>query len=128
MLTLASPLLSNLVELWSTMRPQTPKLPLANTALDAYRIEGVERVRTPALAIYPELVEANILTTLRLLGGDAGRWRPHVKTAKLAFMMRRLVEHGIKHFKCSTTLELSTVCEAGASDVLAAYPMVGANA
>ena len=43
-------------------------------------------------------------------------------------MMRRLVEHGIVNFKCSTTLELSTVCEAGASDVLVAYPMVGANA
>ena len=110
------------------MKAQPAGLSLPQTALDAYRIEGVERVMTPALAIYPEIVDANILTTLRLLGGDAGRWRPHVKTAKLAFMMRRFVEHGIKHFKCSTSLELSTVCEAGASDVLVAYPMVGANA
>jgi len=110
------------------MKAQTPGPLLPEKTLDPYRIDGVERVRTPALAIYPEIVEANILTTLRLLGGDAGRWRPHVKTAKLAFIMRRLVEHGIKHFKCSTSLELSTVCEAGASDVLVAYPMVGANA
>jgi D-serine deaminase-like pyridoxal phosphate-dependent protein len=43
-------------------------------------------------------------------------------------MMRRLVECGIANFKCSTSLELLTVCEAGASDVLVAYPMVGANA
>jgi len=110
------------------MTAQTPGLLLPPTSLDAYRIEGVDRVMTPALAIYPEIVDENIKTTLRLLGGDANRWRPHVKTAKLGLMMRRLVEHGIFNFKCSTTLELSTVCEAGAADVLVAYPMVGANA
>jgi len=98
------------------------------TSLDAYRIEGIDRVMTPALAIYPEIVAANIQTTLRLLGGDADRWRPHVKTTKLGFMMRRLVEHGIANFKCSTSLELLTVCEAGAADALVAYPVVGANA
>ena len=30
--------------------------------------------------------------------------------------------------KCSTTLELSTACEAGAQDVLLAFPVVGPNA
>jgi len=110
------------------MTAQTRRLSLPQTSLDDYRIEGVDRVMTPALAIYPEIVDANIKTTLRLLGGDADRWRPHVKTAKLGFMMRRLVEHGIANFKCSTSLELLTVCEAGAADVVVAYPMVGANA
>ncbi|MEK6285315.1 MAG: alanine racemase [Acidobacteriota bacterium] len=105
------------------------KFPLHDIALDDYRIDGVEGVLTPALAIYPEIVDANIRTTLRLLGGDANRWRPHVKTAKLAYIMRRLVSHhGIANFKCATALELSTVCEAGAADVVVAYPMVGANA
>ena len=42
--------------------------------------------------------------------------------------MRRLVEAGIANFKCSTSLELMTVCDAGALDVLLAYPVVGANA
>lgn len=101
---------------------------MPQTSLDAYRIQSVDRVMTPALALYPEIVDANIKTTLRLLGGDADRWRPHVKTAKLGFMMRRLVEHGIANFKCSTSLELLTVCDAGAADVVVAYPMVGANA
>jgi len=103
-------------------------LSLPEISLDDYRIEDVSRVMTPALAIYPEIVEANIRTTLRLLGGDANRWRPHVKTTKLAHMMGRLVSNGIANFKCSTSLELLTVCEAGAADVLVAYPMVGANA
>lgn len=110
----------------STGPPQ--EFPLHDIALDDYRIDGIEEVLTPALAIYPEIVDANIRTTLRLLGGDADRWRPHVKTAKLAYAMRRLVAHGIANFKCATALELTTVCEAGAADVVVAYPMVGANA
>jgi len=95
---------------------------------DAYRIMGVERILTPSLALYPESLDANVETTLRLLGGDANRWRPHVKTAKLAFTMQRLVRHGIRQFKCATTLELMTACEAGAEDVLLAYPVRGAGA
>lgn len=109
------------------MNPQSKDL-LAKISLDNYRIEKDKSVMTPALAIYPQIVDANIRTTLGLLGGDANRWRPHVKTAKLGSMMRRLVENGVANFKCSTSLELLTVCEAGASDVLVAYPMVGANA
>lgn len=96
--------------------------------MDTYRIAGLDSVLTPALAIYPEVVDANIAATLRLLGGEAQRWRPHVKTSKLAFIMRRLVAHGVTSFKCATTLELRTVCEVGAADVLVAYPVVGANA
>lgn len=100
---------------------------LANINLDSYRIADIENVMTPALAIYSDIVDSNIEITLRRLG-DANRWRPHVKTAKLAFVMRRMTELGIKNFKCATPLELLTVCEAGAADVLVAYPMVGANA
>jgi D-serine deaminase-like pyridoxal phosphate-dependent protein len=110
------------------MTAQTQSLSLPQISLDAYRIDRLDRLMTPALAIYPEIVDSNIRTTLRLLGGDANRWRPHVKTAKLGFIMKRFVEHGIVNFKCSTTLELLTACEAGASDVVVAYPMVGANA
>ncbi|HSB11325.1 MAG TPA: alanine racemase [Blastocatellia bacterium] len=97
-------------------------------SLDDYRIDGVDRVMTPALAIYPEIVDSNINATVRLLGGNADRWRPHVKTAKLGFIMRRMVELGIRNFKCSTSLELLTACENGALDVVVAYPLVGMGA
>ncbi|NBO66458.1 MAG: D-TA family PLP-dependent enzyme, partial [Acidobacteria bacterium] len=53
---------------------------------------------------------------------------PHIKTSKLEFVMRRLVEHRVINFKCATTLELITACQAGATDILIAYPVVGANA
>jgi hypothetical protein len=35
-----------------------------------YRVEGVETVLTPALAIYPDIVRANVAATIRLLGGS----------------------------------------------------------
>jgi D-serine deaminase-like pyridoxal phosphate-dependent protein len=73
-------------------------------------------------------VDANIAATLRLLGGRADRWRPHVKTAKLAFTMNRLLEHDVTRFKSATSLELLCACEAGADDVVVAYPLLGAGA
>jgi D-serine deaminase-like pyridoxal phosphate-dependent protein len=101
---------------------------LMTTSAEDYRIANIESVMTPALAIYPEIVEANIEATLRALGGDANRWRPHVKTSKLGFIMRKMAERGVTNVKCATTLELQTAAEAGAEDILIAYPMVGANA
>jgi D-serine deaminase-like pyridoxal phosphate-dependent protein len=98
-----------------------------NVALGPYRIRDAQRVLTPALLVYPDLVDANVRATLRLLEGNASRWRPHVKTVKLEFIMRRLVESGVMQFKCATTLELATACRAGARDVLFAYPAQGAN-
>src|SRR5579863_4522829 len=95
---------------------------------ERHRVTGIEDVLTPALVIYPEIVASNIARTLHLLGGDPDRWRPHIKTSKLAFTLRMLVERGVRNFKCATTLELLVACRNGAMDVLLAYPVVGANA
>lgn len=93
--------------------------------LIAPRVSGIEQVRTPALIIDLDAVDANIAATIRLLGGDPGRWRPHLKTAKLALTMRRIREAGVAQAKCSTTLELATACDEGFVDVLLAYPVTG---
>jgi D-serine deaminase-like pyridoxal phosphate-dependent protein len=93
-----------------------------------YRVSGMEDVLTPALVVYPEFIASNIARTLHLLGGDANRWRVHIKTAKLGYTLRMLVERGVRNFKCATTLELLVACHSGAADVLFAYPAVGANA
>ena len=95
---------------------------------DRYRISGAEDALTPALVLYPDIVASNIACTVRLLGGDATRWRAHIKTAKIGYTLRMLVERGVRNFKCATTLELKTACENGAEDVLVAYPVMGANA
>ena len=93
-----------------------------------YRVSDIEDVLTPALVLYPEIVASNIARTLHLLGGEADRWRVHVKTAKLGYTLRMLVERGIRNFKCATTLELLVACQNGAADVLLAFPTMGANA
>jgi D-serine deaminase-like pyridoxal phosphate-dependent protein len=92
------------------------------------RVAVIEDVLTPALVVYPEIVASNIARTLHLLGGAPDRWRPHIKTAKLAYTLRMLVEQGVRNFKCATTLELLIACYSGVADVLLAYPVVGANA
>jgi D-serine deaminase-like pyridoxal phosphate-dependent protein len=93
-----------------------------------YRVSRIEAVMTPALVVYPEIIASNIERTVELLGGDAGRWRVHIKTAKLGYTLRMMVERGIRNFKCATTLELLVACQCGAADVLLAYPSIGANA
>jgi D-serine deaminase-like pyridoxal phosphate-dependent protein len=93
-----------------------------------YRLAGTDDILTPALIVYPDLIASNIDRTLQLLNGDANRWRVHIKTAKLGFTLRMLVERGVRNFKCATTLELLVACKCGASDVLLAYPVMGANA
>jgi D-serine deaminase-like pyridoxal phosphate-dependent protein len=107
----------------------TQKSMLNNFAWDeCYKVSGIEDVLTPALVIYPEIIAANLERTVALAGGDADRWRVHIKTAKLGYTVRMLVERSIRNFKCATTLELLVACQCGAADVLLAYPSVGANA
>ena len=95
---------------------------------ERFNVSGAENLLTPALVVYPEIIAKNIEQTLKLLDGDADRWRVHVKTAKLGYTLQMLMERGVSNFKCATTLELLVACRGGARDVLFAYPAVGANA
>src|SRR4051794_25019051 len=97
---------------------------------DHYRLDAfqAEQIITPALLIYPDVVESNIQATLKLAGGDANRWRPHLKTAKIPAVIRMLVAAGVRNVKCSTTLELLVACQEGASDVSLAFSVTRANA
>jgi D-serine deaminase-like pyridoxal phosphate-dependent protein len=96
--------------------------------LELYSIDDTDGIVTPALLIYSDLVDANIETTLKMAGDDPNRWRPHIKTAKTPLVLGQLIAHDVRNFKCSTTLELLTACETGASDVLLAFSVMGANA
>jgi D-serine deaminase-like pyridoxal phosphate-dependent protein len=107
----------------------TQKSMLGEFAWDPrYNVSGAEDVLTPALVMFPEIVAENIARTLALLDDEPDRWRVHIKTAKLGYTVRMMVQRGIRNFKCATTLELLVACQCGASDVLLAYPSMGANA
>jgi len=95
---------------------------------DRYRVSDLDNVLTPVLALYPDAIASNIQSTLNLLGGNADRWRAHIKTAKLNYTLRMMLNRGVRNFKCATTLELLQACESGARDILVAYPVMAANA
>jgi D-serine deaminase-like pyridoxal phosphate-dependent protein len=101
---------------------------VAPQSVDKYEVQDSQSLSTPSLLIYAEMIESNITGALRMMNGDANRWRPHLKTAKLGYTMRRLVERGIKTAKCATTLELVAALESGMEDVLVAFPLMGPNA
>jgi len=94
----------------------------------SYVLSNTSRILTPALLIYPERIQSNIEITVKLLGNDVCRWRPHIKTAKLQYVIKMLVARGIKTLKCATSLELTTAIAAGATDILVAHTPAGANA
>jgi hypothetical protein len=78
-----------------------------------YYVSSIEDVLTPALLMYPNIISSNIERTLKLLAGDAERWRVHIKTAKLSHTMRMLVEREVRNFKSATILELLVAARRG---------------
>ena len=101
---------------------------MSASELQTYQLDSTGDIATPALLVYPRMVDHNVNVMLRLCDGDANRWRPHVKTVKLASVMKQYIGHGIHQFKCATPLELETLCKVGASDALLAFAVMGANA
>lgn len=84
-----------------------------------------EETPSPALVYYPELIQKNIDSMLKI--APAGRLWPHIKTFKMHPVLEMLIASGITKFKCSTILEAKLAAESGATDVLLAYPLVGPN-
>jgi D-serine deaminase-like pyridoxal phosphate-dependent protein len=78
------------------------------------------------LVVYPEIVAKNLDRAVALTG-DPRRLCPHAKTHKTVDVVRMSLERGITHHKCATLAEARMLAEAGAHDVVVAYPTVGPN-
>lgn len=89
-----------------------------------YEFANVAEVDSPALLIFPDRAEENVRRMISLAGGPE-RLRPHVKTHKLAELVRMQMALGINKFKCATIAEAEMVAGCGAPDVLLAYQPVG---
>lgn len=109
---------------------------MAFAALDprAYALPAalLARVQTPALVVHLEHVRANVARVLALCGGDARRWRAHVKSTKIPRVLAELSRAGLTRFKCATTRELAVLLETlqrerVEGDVLLAHPVAGPN-
>src|SRR3954465_9222106 len=91
-----------------------------------YPIDDPAALLSPSLVIFRDKVRRN-LDTMLALAGSADRLRPHVKTHKMPALVRLTEEFGIRKHKCATIAEAEMLAQAGATDVLLAYPMLGPN-
>lgn len=92
-----------------------------------YTIQNVDEIDSPALVIYPDRIQKNIDRMIDI-SGDVNRLRPHIKTHKMAEVVRLLMQNGIQKFKCATIAEAEMLGNVGAKDVLMAYQPVGPKA
>lgn len=94
--------------------------------VDLFPVENPDQFDSPSLLVDAGRVRENIRRAVAL-GGDANRLRPHVKTHKMRAVTDLLLASGLHKFKCATPAEARMLAEAGAPDVLLAYPVVGPN-
>jgi len=90
-------------------------------------LRNLEAIPSPALLVFPDQVEANLNRMISMVNGDVSRLRPHVKTHKMAEVVRLQVTKGITQFKCATIAEAEMTAESGGRDVLLAHQPVGPN-
>ncbi|ODS79054.1 MAG: alanine racemase [Cytophagaceae bacterium SCN 52-12] len=90
-----------------------------------YEIKDPNQVDSPGLVIYKKRVEQNINFMTRIVGGDVSRLVPHVKTHKMAEVVKMQLAAGISKFKCATIAEAEMLAQAGAKWVLIAYQLTG---
>ncbi len=81
-------------------------------------------IATPCILLFPERIEENIRRMISI-AGSSERLRPHVKTHKIAEIVKLQVQQGIRSFKCATLSEVEMVAGAGGLDILLAYPLLG---
>ena len=66
-----------------------------------YEIQNIDEIDSPALLLYKERVQQNILAAVEMIK-DVRRLRPHVKTNKIAEVCKMMLAAGITKFKCAT--------------------------
>jgi D-threonine aldolase len=91
-----------------------------------HALHDASEILSPSLLIYRDIVRQNYQDMIALARG-ADRLRPHVKTHKMAEIVRLAESLGIRKHKCSTIAEAEMVAAAGGTDVLLSYPLVGPN-
>ncbi len=91
-----------------------------------WEVSNADDLPSPTVLIYPDRISQN-LDRMIAWSGDPARLRPHVKTHKLAQIIRLKLEKGIRKFKAATIAEVEMVAAAGGPDILLAMQPVGAN-
>src|SRR5258708_33374193 len=80
---------------------------------DWFAVDNSGEIPSPALLLYPDRIRENIRRMIRVAGGT-NRLRPHIKTHKLAEVVRMQLEEGITKYKCATITEAEMAAGPGA--------------
>jgi D-serine deaminase-like pyridoxal phosphate-dependent protein len=89
-----------------------------------HNIINIEKIDSPALIVFPAIVEKNINEMVRMVG-DVNRLRPHIKTHKTSEGIKMMQAAGINKFKCATIAEAELLGINKALDVILAHQPVG---
>jgi len=91
-----------------------------------YELADSSKIISPALLVYPERVEKNVVHMLHM-AKQPKRLRPHIKTHKMMEIIELQLAMDIYKFKCATLAEAELLARAGAKDVLLAMQPVSAQ-
>lgn len=93
---------------------------------DVYTIKHPERIFSPGLIVFKELVEKNLQTMIEIAGG-VERLRPHCKTHKMPELTKLQLAAGITKQKAATLAEAEMLADVGVKDIFLSYNLVGPN-
>jgi len=91
-----------------------------------FEIKNINDFSSPCLVVYPSRIENNIRQMIEIAGG-VELLRPHIKTHKIAEIIKMQQEHGITKFKCATISEADLLGSCEAEDILLAMQPTGKN-
>lgn len=91
-----------------------------------YELHHTQDLISPVLIYYKDIIVENTKKAIVIAGGTWRLW-PHVKSHKMAEMVKLQIGLGITRFKCATVAEAEMLAAVGAKDILLAYPLVGPN-
>lgn len=93
---------------------------------ERYTIHHPERIFSPGLVVFSEVLDHNLNEMVKIAGG-VERLRPHCKTHKMPAVVERQLAMGITKHKAATLAEAEMLAIVGVKDILLAYNIVGPN-
>lgn len=87
-------------------------------------IDLIDSLETPCIVIDTRQAEKNIISMQEKIS-KTSKLRPHIKTHKMEFFLKKQLEAGAAGISCAKIAEAEIMAQSGATDIFIAYPMVG---
>lgn len=88
-------------------------------------VQQWEEIDTPALLVDLDILDRNLRRTAELARRAGVRLRPHFKTHKSVWIAREQMRYGACGMTVAKLGEAELLADAGITDILVAYPIVG---